>query len=60
MPRVVKSEIEWEMIQYTREVQTYRAKIYSGWLVKVSEVNGEFGNTCGLAFVPDKQHVWTL
>ena len=47
--------------------KTYRMKVPSGWLVKVSEINEtwaggkhEYRLAVGITFLPDPEHLWNI
>lgn len=45
--------LKWERIT---ESDTYRLKVYGGWIV--ADINRSVG--VGMVFVPDPDHVWTI
>ena len=52
--------LDWEAIKSKgegRPQNTHRARVHGGWLV---ETQNHFGQSGGLAFVPDPEHEWRL
>ncbi len=45
--------IEWEALGHNTTGSVYRAKVYGGWLVRISAYEAE-----ALTFYPDPNHVW--
>lgn len=56
---------EWETIKDLPTSNTYRAKVYGGWLVNnVTKYRDERGKPAGqsesMVFVPDPSHKWEI
>lgn len=39
------------------QIQTWRSRVPGGWLIMVLKESGR-GDTLGLTFYPDEEHVW--
>jgi hypothetical protein len=43
------------------DIQTHRAKVHGGWIVKIEKPNVETDNTeISVCFVPDPLHEWGI
>ncbi len=43
------------------DIQTHRAKVHGGWIVKIEKSNVETDNTeISVCFVPDPLHEWGI
>jgi hypothetical protein len=46
---------EWQKLDDTRSGDTYRAKVYDGWLVRERYDAG-----VSITFIPDPRHIWKV
>jgi hypothetical protein len=54
-------KFNWEQI--ASKPQTSRARVYGGWLVKVTEnreISTVMSNKSSLVYVPDPKHCWSV
>lgn len=51
--------IVWETITEPGKVETYRIKVFGGWLVSIDVGCGDSRNYT-TTFVPDPKHEWVL
>lgn len=52
-----KNTFHWTLIHDGRIWETWRAKVYGGWLVRDGKIGGSFSE---LTFVPDDHHRWEI
>lgn len=53
---------DWESFQSNQCIETYRLKVYGGWLVRTcwfDETGNGTSRSEALVFVPDPEHKWT-
>lgn len=56
-------KFEWEHIGKSREFNTYRARVYGGWVLNTCtriQFNADLLLSETTVFIPDPEHNWSL
>lgn len=55
-------KFEWEKIHGTNSCETYRAKVFGGWIVNNLQIQFDDGQVASESsiFVPDTYHEWVI